>query len=557
MWFHYVSRRPGDAVGLHISLHSVRNGRTGPVHPTEVCPVLEPRTQRPLPNALRRWVAGLAAVPHIDSVLLLVFAACVARLWVIPLGSGFWTDEAVTVFVVHQGGSHPSLAAAPQVPQSIYYWLPRLADELCGTSEVAYRVPSLLAMMLALGLLARVSARLIHRDAGWLAVFACLALRSIDYSADDARPYALGILISAAGVFFLIRWLDSARRTDAVLFTVSAALLWRTHLVFWPFYLVFALYAAFRLVRRETQVRWIDAAAVLAVLSLSLAPVAAQAIGLLHQAQAHVIAPEPDARVLCYSLKFGLLLACWLPALLLSLAGRWRRPSSSLRVSSVALILAWWLSQPLVLFAFSHLTGNSLFVDRYLAISLPGAALAATALAGLRTPSRCWKPLAAVLGIGVLIGLGQWHQPWYAHSPFDWRTASQLINQNSLGPATPVICPSAFIEGKPPVWTPRYRLPGFLYAYLSVYPIRGTPYLFPFDSYAAGERYGRELMRAVLPASPRFFIYGDAVRAHRWQRWFTVQPELAGWRSRRLLPSGGVDVVMFESPPDPSRARLR
>ncbi|HEY1205476.1 MAG: glycosyltransferase family 39 protein [Bryobacteraceae bacterium] len=504
-------------------------------------------------NALERWLARLARVRRIEILLSLVLAACVIRLWVMPLPSSFWTDEALTVFVVHHGGSHSSLDAAPQVPESIYYWLPRLADALFGASEVAYRVPSVLAMAFALFLVAGIAGRLIHHHAGWFAVFACLALRSINYAAADARPYALGFCIAAASVLFLIRWLDSARWRDAILFVVSASLLWRTHLVFWPFYLVFALYAAFRLVRHETGVRWRHAAAVLAVLSVSLAPVAAKSVSLLRQAHAHVVVAEPQARDLCYSLKFGLVLTCGIGALILSVAGRWRRPSPAVLGSSVALILAWWLCQPLGLFAFSWLTGNSLFVDRYLALSLPGAALAATAVAAFWIPSVYWKPLAALLGVGVLIALGQWREPWPTHNTFDWRTAAQLLNQHSLGPATPVICPSAFVEGKPPVWTPQYRLPGFLYAYLSVYPIRGKPYLFPYQSYAAAEGYGRELAGTVLPATTRFFIYGSSTDAHFWQGWFATQPQLAGWRSVRLLPSGGVDLVMFEKPPGAPR----
>jgi len=37
----------------------------------------------------------------------------------------------------------------------------------------------------------------------------------------------------------------------------------------------------------------------------------------------------------------------------------------------------------------------------------------------------------------------------------------------------PVICPSPFIEARPPVWTPGYPLASFLYAHLPVYPIQG------------------------------------------------------------------------------------
>ena len=71
----------------------------------------------------------------------LLFAICVARLWLMALPSSFWVDETVTAFVVERPHD-PSLAVAPQVPASIYYWLPRMAVRLGGASEVVYRIPS-------------------------------------------------------------------------------------------------------------------------------------------------------------------------------------------------------------------------------------------------------------------------------------------------------------------------------------------------------------------------------------------------------------------------------
>jgi hypothetical protein len=61
-----------------------------------------------------------------------------------PLPSSFWIDELVTSFIVRYPAD-PSLAVAPQVPASIYYWLPRAMHALFGFSEFAYRVPSVLA----------------------------------------------------------------------------------------------------------------------------------------------------------------------------------------------------------------------------------------------------------------------------------------------------------------------------------------------------------------------------------------------------------------------------
>ena len=54
----------------------------------------------------------------------------------------------------------------------------------------------------------------------------------------------------------------------------------------------------------------------------------------------------------------------------------------------------------------------------------------------------------------LLILLGGWRHAWPSHHVSDWRGASAKANSLMLGPYTPVIYPSPFIEAKPPVWRP-------------------------------------------------------------------------------------------------------
>src|ERR1700722_12456218 len=209
-----------------------------------------------------------------------LLAACITRFWLMPLPSSFWVDEMATVFVVQHGPNHPSFAVAPQVPDSIYYQLPRAAEWLFGFSEISYRLPSVLLMALALFLIARLAARLIHPGAAWFVIFVCLSMRGINDQADDARPYALGACLAASSLWFLIRWLDSEHWWDAALFIVTAALLWRVHLLFWPFYIVLALYTLVRILRHETRPGWLATLAVFSLLAVALLPVAVDALNL-------------------------------------------------------------------------------------------------------------------------------------------------------------------------------------------------------------------------------------------------------------------------------------
>lgn len=481
----------------------------------------------------------------VNLLLWILLAACITRLWLMPLPSSFWVDEMATVFVVQHGPHDPSLWVAPQVPDSIYYQLPRASESVLGSSEISYRLPSVLLMAVALVLIARLAARLIHPGAAWFAVFVCLSMRGINDQAADARPYALGTCIAASSLWFLIRWLDSARWWDGALFVILGALLWRAHLLFWPFYIVLAIYAAVRLIRQESHAGWIATFALFALVGIALIPVLTDALNQFRHATAHVIVAMPTFRDLRVQLKFGVILICGAGAFVLGRLLHWPSASRFVFTSSVAAIGAWWLVQPLALFAVSRVTGSSMFVARYLYIGLPGAALAATLAASYFIPAAWWKPLSVVFAAGTLLLLGQWRQAWPMHHGSDWRLAAHTIDEWAAN-NTPVLCPSPFIEARPPVWRPSYALPGFLYCHLPVYPFRGKPYLLPFESSPEARRYVESLADGPISASGRFLIYGGSGSVRYWRNWFSVQPDFSTWHRERLGPFGDVVVELFE-----------
>jgi len=476
----------------------------------------------------------------------MVLALCILRLWIAPLPSSFWVDEMATIFVVQHGAADPSFQAAPQVPASVYYVLPRLAQGLFGVSETGYRLPSTLAMLAALLLVARLAQRLIHPDAGWFAALACLLLREFNYQAADARPYALGTCVTCAGFLFLIRWLDSGRWLESVPFLVCAALVWRVHLLFWPVYVVFALYTLVRLLRGESRAGWRQVAAVYALLGVCLLPVWREALELSRQAGAHVVAAMPSAADLAKALKLGYVVPFGAGSAVIAHWLKWPRVTRVASAASPALILAWWLCDPACLFAFSRLNGTSVFLSRYLYMALPGMALAGTLAVAVFLPPNYWRQTAALLGFGVLLFAGRWNHLVPPHHGSDWRAASRAINREVAGADVPILCPSPFIEARPPVWRPDYPAASFLYSHLAVYPVHGTMYRFPFETSPEAERFAAALARNRLSTSKEFIIYGGDRAVRFWRNWFSAQPEFAGWRSRGLGAFGDIQALVFE-----------
>ena len=478
----------------------------------------------------------------------LLLAICIARLWIVPLWSSFWVDEMATAFVVRYGASHWSFAVAPQVPESIYYLLPRASQWIAGLSEPAYRLPSVLCMGVALFFIAKLAARLIHPDAAWFAVFASLGMRGIDYHAADARPYALGICVAVVALYALVRWLDTAKLLYAAAFVAAGALLWRVQLIYWPYYLALALYAAFR---ADSPVHRLRRLAAFALVGLTLVPVALNAMALLRQAGSHVMTAEPTPRVAEHLLRWNLVLICAAGAWL---AGRGGSPSPRRSPSSTLLIFAAWLVQPLSLYAFSHASGDSVFLNRYLSIMLPGTALAATWAASQFLPPARWRPASLVLGVGVLALMGQWTTLYPSHEHSHWRSAARAVN-TAIPPGGYVIAPSPFVEARWPVWRPDYPLPSFLYAHLSVYTLQGQVLRFPFESSPEAEAYARSLL-PQLTAAGHFAIYGGAGNTRYWRNWFAAAPALAGW-TNTLTEFGDVYVVLFNAPSTPAPPPLR
>lgn len=475
---------------------------------------------------------------------------CIARLWLAPLPSSFWVDEMATVFVVQHGAADPSFQVAPQVPASVYYVLPRAAQALFGVSEIAYRAPSVLLMGLALLLIARLAQRLIHPDAGWFAAFACLLLREFNYQAADARPYALGTCLFCASLLLLVRWLDSGRWLEALGFVAAAAVLWRVHLLFWPAYAVFAIYTVVRLRRGQSPAGWRQVVAVYGLLALCLAPVLAEAWKLQHEAAVHVVARMPTLADLVKALKPGYILPFAALSAAMARVFRWPAAVRVASVEAVTLIAAWWLCDPLCLFVFSRISGDSVFLERYLYLAIPGIALTATLAAAPFLPSRHWKLMAAMLSIGVLMFQGRWNHLFPLHHNSDWRAAAQAVNReisqrDAAGRDVVVLCPSPFIEARPPVWRPDYPISSFLYSHLTVYPVPGKLYPFPFESSPAAEQFAASLARETLAGSREFLLYGEGVQVDFWRRWLSARPELAGWRVHALGPFADVEVLVF------------
>jgi mannosyltransferase len=176
-----------------------------------------------------------------DAAILLLITALAAFLRFFRLDyQSLWYDEAYTASVTDPATvglsyiwSSGPVAYMPPLHHTLVYLF-----RLVGTGEVSLRLPSVLAGILTV-LLIYLTARYCfnRRVAAIASLIATVSTFHIYYS-QEARAYALLMLLSVASTYFLVRALREKRLAWWLLYVVSAALGMYTHL-----YMVFVLLA--------------------------------------------------------------------------------------------------------------------------------------------------------------------------------------------------------------------------------------------------------------------------------------------------------------------------
>jgi hypothetical protein len=191
---------------------------------------------------------GAAAVTVAGSLAVLTFQVAHHR--------SLWLDEFGTLWVIRG----PLAEVATRVygfhgQSPLYYYVPWLSVRLLGETEIAMRLPSLVALLVASGLVGATAATWYGRNTFAPAMFFAWCAAPLLGAAVDARPYALAI----AG--YACAWLGFARATRGAPYG-RPVFVSGTLLLFWTHYLlavavagVVVAYAAHPALRLQYPVR--------------------------------------------------------------------------------------------------------------------------------------------------------------------------------------------------------------------------------------------------------------------------------------------------------------
>lgn len=489
-------------------------------------------------------LARLSATQGVNSAIAVgVVLVLAAFCWVPHLSDSLWLDETLTFWVVRDGLAETLDRTLHYQPQPGYYVFIWFWTQLFGVSEIALRIPSLIAALGACIALARLGTVLTRdREVGLLAAIVLASSWNVYRESVDARSYMLGLVVLLCLGLSLVRWIEKGRWRDAWLCGGLAAVLLNLHVFFVLIYPAFVVYTALRWSDSRCNVKQVGLIALLLLVgALSFLPVG---LMLVSHGGSYSFLDPPRWRALFEVFAWGAPVAGLLAGISLSglLVSRTTGQSDSDVASPMSIsresgvLLATWMLLPLLLlFAIALLTEMSIFLGRYLIPAIPAVCLFyAIALRGIQSgPARVVAVVVIVLASFVS------HERPYD----DFRGAALAVNEFVAGDGSiPILLASGLIEGEDEDWLRDPVLADYLNAPTEYYPIDGRLVTVPRT--LAGHSMTKEIVNPILLRADRFAAvewYGNGARI---MQWLMPRADKAGYR---VTPRsfGGVRVALF------------
>jgi len=463
-----------------------------------------------------------------------------AVLWLRPIASSFWEDELVTWWVI-DGSFREMLhrSYALQGQSALYYPLAWLVRHV-GDKEWVLRLPSVVAMVVAVYLLFRLATRLLDRELGRVAVLAFVLWPGIAFEASNARPYAIAVLVTVASVFALVTWLDRGSRGSMVVWIVLTALLAYAHIVFVLAIPAQILYAFARRGDGSTRVSArtiITGLAIVAVLDLGLIP---QLIGIFDR-RGSLILPT----VLSFD-WFGNMLvpAVFVGALIVGGTIAWATSSLTLEPlrierSAAVLVLSWLLIPLIVVGVLALTTSVRLLEWRYTLMVAPAGALLVGALLRAIHPPPARRIIAAILAVFTV-----WGTAGVLKAGEDWRWVASTAQAASGAHSVTLLHPG-LVESGQLDWFSDPEERSYLMNPTAYYSFPGPIVPVPYEATTEGEAFlSREL--ADLPSSVDRITYVTRFPGAGFLTYLQGWAAAGGWEVAQTEGRGNMVVMTLE-----------
>jgi uncharacterized membrane protein len=350
-----------------------------------------------------------------------------ALLGLIALGRrSFWLDESVSVTLARLDlGDLLHVLRTREGNMSLYHLLLSGWTQL-GDSELVARSLSVLAVTATVPLTYLLVKRLVgERAALGAGLLMALNPMAVHY-AQEARGYALALLLVTASVYLFVRALEGHGWGAWIAYGAVAALAGYAH--FFALFVPPALAASLLFLPRAS-VPWRRAFASAGLLVLSLVPLA-YLVGSSQASGVEWASGNLPGRIATRIHERPALVAAVLLAGLACVALGWvwlsRALGARLRSRGTwdVAVLVSWLLVPFALVCVLAVVYKPLFVVRYFIVCLPAiVGLLALGLARIRRPVLAATALSLV-ALASLAGVGRWYRSGQSE---DWRGATRYV----------------------------------------------------------------------------------------------------------------------------------
>ncbi len=406
--------------------------------------------------------------PHADRQRLplqLMLGVEILLLWLLPMRSSLWADELGTSWIVKDSFTAMLERAVVWSGQSpLYYVTAWAAAKIAPASDVALRVPSLLAMGATLWLLYRLAARLIGRPAALYAALIFAALPPVAFAAADARPYALALLLLVASTVALLKWIERRTLPALLLYSLFAAGACYAHPLFLPGLVVPAVYALWR-TRNAVQLAgaWLGA-------GILCIPLVRQLATFFAERGAHSWLTAPSVAEFFFAILPLPLVGAIAAVALARMLRRGEAGCSWTLDRPVTIFLAaWMLFTPVTYFLLARTSDLQFFHPRYILAFAPGLALLAGALVQSFHAPLARRALAGLFALLSILTAGA--TLGFQHSRENWRDNLAVVRDLAAERGTVVVVSTIFVEGGTLEAIANPRMRDVLFAQLLRYPL--------------------------------------------------------------------------------------
>ena len=377
---------------------------------------------QPADEDLRRVALGVAAA---------AFAVMAVSVWLPMLRSGLRHDENLTAWVT-EGSLVDAISRSwtHQGQSPLYFVLLWLWRSLVGDAPWLLRLPTVVATLAAAWQLRRLGDELDRPGTGVIAAAVFVTSVSIADIATAARPYGLLLLSLIGGTRLGLRFTRDHRWTDGAGWVACAALA----LALQPL-AAYAIAAQLVLLSPSERMPWRRVGWLAVLGAVLVAPLVPQVLDLSQRQSNLAIADVPTIRTAVFATVPTAAVLAWLAGLAVS-----RRVESWTPADDRCwpLALTWAIAVPAGLYAQSHLTGSSVFLDRYHVSVVPATALVAALALHRLVDGRALVAAAAV----VLLLIATTVDPLRSH---DWDGAVAAVHAGTADDAL-VLASTGYIE---------------------------------------------------------------------------------------------------------------